>query len=340
MKAVLYELATDTFSLPENATIPIPGPEEIRVKVLATSLNPVDAKVKYWKASLAPSITHITLGLDVCGIVDEVGSDVNNFDKGDYVLYHGRMLTQNGGFAEYAIHDAFTTVNLGKSLSLDPVVLAATPCAAWTAYRALFDKLRVPAIAASSTASVQDDRTLCVIGASGGVGSFAVQLARLAGVKRVIGVCSTKNLEHVRHLGAHDVIDYKQESSIHEALQRLTNGEGIEMILDCVGSETTNDAIRSLKYDGMVCPIVSFAEGDLTGFLMSYVYCQISLGAAHRRGLDARKRLIAVGNLVTELVIQGKLQVPVTKVIGLEEVPSTLSEMISANNTGKIVLRL
>lgn len=335
MKALLYELSTDLFSIQENVTIPIPGSDEIRVKVLATSLNPVDAKVFWWKGSIPAGITHTTLGLDVCGIVDEVGSNVTGFEKGDYVLYHGRMLTQHGGFAEYAIHDALTTVNFGKTLPMDPVVLAATPCAAWTAYRALFDKLRIPKIGSSEV----DERTLCVTGASGGVGTFAVQLAKLAGIKNVIGVCSEKNVEFVKSIGVDHVIDYKKES-IHDGIQRITNGEGVDMIIDCVGSETSKDAIRSLKFDGMICPVVSFAEGDLQGFLSSYVYCQISLGAAHRRGLEPRKRLIACGRAVTDLVLQGKLQVPVTKIVSLEEVADTLKAMLAANNTGKIVLKL
>jgi len=207
MKALLYELATDTFTVQENVAIPVPAVDEIRVKCLATALNPVDAKVSRWKGMIPAGITHTTLGLDVCGIVDEIGANVTGFEKGDYVLYHGRMLTTHNGFAEYAIHDALTTINFGKTLpkDLDPVVLAATPCAAWTAYRALFDKLRIQKIGSLET----DDRSLCVTGASGGVGTFAVQLAKLAGIKTVIGVCSEKNIEFVKSIGADHVIDYK-----------------------------------------------------------------------------------------------------------------------------------
>jgi len=90
----------------------------------------------------------------------------------------------------------------------------------------------------------------------------------------------------------------------------------------------------------MICPIVSFAEGDLQGFLSNHVYCQIALGAAHGRGLEPRKRLIACGRIVTDLVLEGKLIVPVTKIVKLEEVADTLKTMLAANNTGKIVLKL
>ncbi len=338
MRASVYNLNSGIWTVVDDCPIPVPGPDEIRVKVAATALNPVDAKVGNWKGMLPPGTENVTLGLDVCGQVDAVGSDVTHITIGDYVLYHGRMMKGNGGFAEYAIHDALTCVMLGKDLPFDPVTLAATPCAAWTAHRALYDKLHLPKI---DEIVQQDDpeKVLCVVGASGGVGCFALQFAKLSGVKRIIAVCSKKNFDHVKKLGATDVIDYHDET-VHDGLQRLTNGEGVDWILDCVGAATTKDAIRSLKFDGLICPIVSFAEGDLNGFLMSHVFCQVSLGAAHGQGLAPRRRLVACGKAVTELVLLGRIEVPVTKVISLEDVGTTLKEMLTANNTGKIVLKM
>jgi NADPH:quinone reductase len=252
------------------------------------------------------------------------------------------MLKQHGGFAEYAIHDALTTIVLGKELPMDPIILAASPCAAWTAYRALYDKFHLHPIPKESTPEnpPNDPRSLCIIGASGGVGSFALQFAKLSGLQTIIAVCSGIHADYVHSLGATHVIDYHQEPSLHEALQRITDDQGVELILDCVGSATVKDAIRSLQYDGMICPIVSFAEGDLFNFLSSHTFCQVSLGAAHGRGLGPRQRLKACGERVTELLLQNRLQVPVTKVISLEEIPDTLKAMLAANNTGKIVLKL
>jgi NADPH:quinone reductase-like Zn-dependent oxidoreductase len=343
MKASVYHLQSGTWTVEENHPLPLPEADEIRVKVLATALNPVDAKVGNWKGMLPPGTENIVLGLDVCGQVDAVGSDVSHIEVGDYVLYHGRMFKGNGGFAEYAIHDALTAIVLGKELPADAILLAATPCAAWTAHRALYDKLHIPRIGATAVTQSADEeeeeKVLCIVGASGGVGCFALQLAKLSGVKRIIAVCSKKNFDQVMKLGATDVIDYREES-IYDGIQRLTNGQGVDWILDCVGAATAKDAIRSLKFDGLICPIVSFAEGDLTGFLMSHVFCQVSLGAAHGQGVGPRKRLLACGKAVTDLVLQGKIEVPVTKVISLEEVGITLQEMLAANNTGKIVLKM
>jgi NADPH:quinone reductase len=270
MKALLYNLETDTFSVNENVPIPEPEEDEIRVKVLATALNPVDAKISTWKFILPPGTTNTVIGLDVCGLVDKIGSAVTTVAVGDYVLYHGRMRKGNGGFAEYAIHDALTTVVLGKTLPMDAVMLAATPCAAWTAHRALFDKLLLPRIGSTpplvNTSEGEVEPSLAVVGASGGVGSFAIQLAALAGLKTIVAVCSNKHEQHVRSLGATHYVDYKADS-IHNGLQLATGGEGVNRILDCVGSDTTKDAIQSLAFDGLVCPIVSTVEGDLQGIV-------------------------------------------------------------------------
>ncbi len=337
MKGLVHNLDSGTWTLELNLPLPIPEADEIRVKVLATALNPVDAKVGNWKGMLPTGTRQVVLGLDVCGQVDAVGSDVSHIEVGDVVLYHGRMLKGNGGFAEYAIHDALTTIVLGKILPSDPAILAATPCAAWTAYRALYDKLHIPRI--GSDCADEKDKALCIVGASGGVGCFALQFAKLSGVKRIIAVCSKKNFDLVKRLGATDVIDYKEER-IHDGIQRLTNGGGVDWILDCVGSATAKDAIQSLNFDGLICPIVSFAEGDLTGFLMNHVFCQVSLGAAHGQGIGPRKRLLSCGKSVTDLVLQGKIEVPLTKRIHLEEIGGMLQEMLAANNTGKIVLEM
>jgi NADPH2:quinone reductase len=229
MQALVYNVADGEFKVTE-VPIPDPEPHEIRVKCIATSLNPVDAKIENWKGMLeAIGVETIHLGLDVCGLVDAVGSEVTTIRVGNIVVYHGNMKKKYGGFAEYAIHDALTTVvvadNADSIESLDPLALAGSPCAAWTAHRALYDKLRVPKVV------TDPDSSIAIIGASGGVGTFALQFSKISGFQRIIAVCSKKNEEYVRSLGATDVIDYRMESSIHEAIQRVTNNEGIDYVL-------------------------------------------------------------------------------------------------------------
>jgi NADPH2:quinone reductase len=198
------------------------------------------------------------LGLDVCGTVDALGEGVSNVAVGDRVLYHGNMHKQHGGFAEYAIHDAETIVVVG-SRDADAIALAASPCAAWTAYRALHDKLGISEQRSDANARLK----LAIVGASGGVGSFAIQFAKLVGVGTIIAVCSKKNEAFVRDLGATHHVDY-HSCDVSTEILKLTDGEGVELAMDCVGSATTKEVVKALKFDGKVIPIVSFAEGDLT----------------------------------------------------------------------------
>lgn len=156
---------------------PEPGEGEVRVKVHAAGLNPADYKFmqrgfRSWNYPFVP-------GLDVAGIIDEIGPGVSDWQVGDAVYYHGN-LSKPGGFAEEAITVARTLAPLPKNISF--VEAAALPCAGWTAYQALHRKLHI-----------EQEQTILIQGGAGGVGGFAVQLAALAGVK-AIATCSQKKL--------------------------------------------------------------------------------------------------------------------------------------------------
>ena len=152
--------------------------DEIRVRVFACALNPVDAKINNWKGGIDASVENIVGGLDVCGEVDAIGAEVTTVAVGQAVLYHGKMFQGKGGFAEYYIHDAFTTVTLDKEKLAEggndlKIQLAASPCAAWTAYQGIYDQLCLP-----ESSAANGEASIAIIGASGGVGSFALQLAK------------------------------------------------------------------------------------------------------------------------------------------------------------------
>ena len=217
-----------------------------------------------------------------------------------------------------------------------------------TAYRALFDKLRV-----------QSDDILLIVGASGGVGSMAIQLAKLLQVKHIIGVCSTKNIPYIKELGAHYAVDYAQES-ITAGVQRVvseiyksidytdynTNEEClVDKILDCIGVVTATESTHLLAYDGVICPIVSVAEIDkaVNPFGRSLGFEQLALGAVHQAkgysGVKHREHMMTIGHKVTQHVINNELQLPILKVIPLELLSVHLIEMLNANTTGKIVLK-
>lgn len=133
------------------------------------------------------------LGLDVAGVVDAVGAEVNDWQAGERVYYHGN-LSKLGGYAEYAIATAIAVAPLPQDVSFAEA--AAIPCAGFTAYHALHRRLHI-----------QPSQCILIHGGAGGVGGFAVQLASFAGLE-VISTCSESNFDYVQQLGAKHLIDY------------------------------------------------------------------------------------------------------------------------------------
>src|SRR3954469_4425784 len=211
MKTLAYDPASDRFSLLEQPP-PIPAEHDVLVRVHACGLNPADAKINLWQRSAPGMKAGWVGGLDVSGEIVALGSAVTSWSVGDRVLYHGDMFRPHGGFAELAIQDARILV---AHPAVAPELAASTPCSAWTAWRALVDKLHA-----------SNNDSIFIAGGAGGVGSFALQIARLLGVRRLITTASAANHEYVRSLGATDAIDYHDGEVIAQVLA-LTNGEGV-----------------------------------------------------------------------------------------------------------------
>ncbi|MCX5497161.1 zinc-binding alcohol dehydrogenase family protein [Kaistia dalseonensis] len=175
---------------------PQPGPRDLRVKVEAVSVNPVDVKVRAGGDQADPRV----LGFDAAGIVDAVGSEVTLFKPGDAVFYAG-SITRPGTNSEYHLVDERIVGR--KPKTLDFAEAAAIPLTAITAYELLFDRIGVRKGAGSDT------RSLLILGAAGGVGSIAIQLARTLTDLTVIGTASrTDSAEWARSLGAHHIVDH------------------------------------------------------------------------------------------------------------------------------------
>lgn len=220
----------DTLQLVEMEK-PVPADDEILVRVRAAAVNPLDWHymrgtpyvMRLGTGLRKPKVTR--LGVDFAGTVEAVGSGVTRFKPGDAVFGGA-----DGAFADYV------TVREDGSVVLKPPGIsfeeaAAVPIAAVTALQALRD-----------AGGVQRDDAVLINGASGGVGTFAVQLARHFGAN-VTGVCSTRNQELVRSLGAELVVDYTKEDFTERA-------ERYDLILDMVGNRDLSDLRRAMKPDG------------------------------------------------------------------------------------------
>jgi NADPH:quinone reductase-like Zn-dependent oxidoreductase len=204
--------------------------DRVMIKVHSASVNALDYLYRkgYLPTRLENGLTkpkNSILGIDVAGTIEAVGKNVQKFKVGDHVF--GSCF---GSHAEYVSPREKFLSHMPKNVTFEEA--AAIPCAAQTALQALRD-----------VAQVKQGQRVLIYGASGGVGHFAVQLARYFGAE-VTAVCSTSNLEWVKELGAHHVIDYSKEDF-------LDNGKKYDVILDAVGKRTFFSCLRSLTENGV-----------------------------------------------------------------------------------------
>jgi len=218
----------------EDAPRPIPGKDDVLIRVYATTVNPFDCAVRagytteYFKYTFP-----LILGTDVSGVIEEVGSGVNSFSPGDEV-YTRAGVTRDGAYAEYAL--ALAADVTAKPKSLDHIHSAALPHVTLTAWEALYE-----------LANLRKDQTVLIHAAAGGVGHMAVQLAKLRGAK-VIGTASM-HFDKLRSLGVDQAINYATtpfESIAHD----------VDVVLDTIGGDTQLRSWPTLKYDGTLVSTV------------------------------------------------------------------------------------
>jgi NADPH2:quinone reductase len=322
MKALVLDGpgAPDTLYTTE-ITQPEPSAGEVRVKVHAVGLNPVDYKLA---ASGFPGWDYpVVLGLDVAGVIDRVGHDVEDWQVGDPVYYHGD-LTKSGGYGQYAIAPAHVISWLPDGLSY--VAAAALPCAGFTAYQAVHRKL-----------NVQAGKTILIHGGAGGVGGFAVQLCKLANVN-VIATCSRHNFNFVKDLGASEVVDYKG-NSVAEAVNEITKGRGVDYILDTVGSDNATASLELLAFNGGIACVAGLPDLQaIEPFSKGISVHEVTLGGAYRsEDYAAQENLAKIGMEFGALASKGLIKPMVEETIELEDVPDALIRLSMRHVRGKIV---
>jgi len=326
MKAITYQKARDAFTLSELKVPEIEQPFDVLVKVHAVGLNPVDAKIHLWHGMGLDMDDNFVTGLDVSGEIVALGDSVTGWQVGDKVLYHGNMRRAHGGFAEFAIQDSRSLVTHPQTSA---EVAAASPCAAWTAYRALFDKL-----------SADKRSSVFIAGGAGGVGSFAIQLAKLAGINTIITTASEANHDFLKTLGATHTIDYRQ-GKVAEQVMQITADLGVEIALDCVGGDNDILCASVLGYEGEMVELVNTVnpQNYNNAFLQGLSFHQLSLGSGHVNSAAGRATLFDSGTKVSALLSDGSLQVPELTVISMEQIGDALMKMRDQRTVGKIVAK-
>lgn len=220
---------------------PAATPGQVVVQVGYASVNPADWKSREgWLAQYFQYQFPFVVGFDAAGVVAELGEGVTGLNVGDRVVTPGNQgLGERGSYAEYVRSAAERVIPLPAGVTLQQA--ATLPTAGMTAWKAVLD-----------LGQAGPGKRVVVNGGAGGTGSFAVQLAKMAGAQ-VAATCSPRNFDYVRALGADHVIDYTA-GPVVEAI-RAWAPDGVDLIVDTVGQGTFVDTIETLKRGGIICPI-------------------------------------------------------------------------------------
>lgn len=303
---------------------PTPEAGELLIKVEAVALNPVDYKVGT-NGNPNWSYPHI-LGVDLVGEVVEVGSSIANIITGSRVAVH-TTLANNGGFAEYAVVDARACAVVPQDVSDEAA--ASILCAGMTAYEAIMQKL-----------NTRDKETILVHAGAGGVGGFAIQLAKKLGLK-VFTTASPENFDWVTSLGADVAIDYNVED-VTERIMELTDGRGVDLILNTVGRDVATADLDRLAFSGQLAYIAGPPDmSNMKGFTLSPSIHEVALGAAHASEDErAIRNLAYMTEELMKLLEAGELNDLVTDVLTFEQLKDGLEQLQTRKVRGKLIVRV
>ncbi len=322
MKAIRYTQygTPDVLKLVETDK-PVPRDGEVLVKIHAASVNALDWHmltadiflVRFGEGLFKPKRSR--LGADMAGVVEAVGNGVTQFKAGDAV-YGDIEPYGSGAFAEYAAVPATGLASMPAGVSFEEA--AALPVAALTALQGLRDVGKIAA----------GERVL-INGASGGVGTYAVQIAKAFGAE-VTAVCSTRNVEQARALGADHVIDYTQEDFTQSGLQ-------YDLILAANGYHSLGDYKRALAPGGIYV---------MAGGKTRQIFDVILLGWWYSRGGDKKLANVMAHSsvpdllVINELVESGKVKPAIDRTYPLEQTADALRYLGEGHARGKIIIKV
>ncbi|HYW37087.1 MAG TPA: NAD(P)-dependent alcohol dehydrogenase [Terriglobales bacterium] len=322
MKAIVYhDYGSPDVLKCEEIEKPTVGDHEVLIKVRAASVNPLDWHfmrgtpyfVRIAAGLRKPKITR--LGVDVAGQVEAVGRNVTQFKPGDEVFGSCR-----GAFAEYVCTSESALVTKPNNVTFEQA--ASAPVAAFTALQGFRDK-----------GQIRPRQKVLINGAAGGVGTLAVQIAKSFGAD-VTGVCSTRNVDMVRSLGADRVIDYTQEDF-------TKRGQRYDLIFDCVGNHSLSACRRVLNPKGIYIavggPSGPWMIGPLARAITALVLSRIVSQKFIMFIARSSKEDLAI---MRELMTTGKVTPVIDKRYRLSEVPEAIRYLEEGHARGKVVITL
>lgn len=292
----------------EDVPVPAAKDDEMLVKIFAAGVNSFDGNLRAGNWAKPPNGTQLPWhpGYDIAGIVEKIGGKVTKFKKGD-AIYAFITILKSGGYAEYAL--AKETDAALKPATISFIEAAGVPSVALTAWQALVDK-----------ANIQSGQTVLIHGGSGGVGMFAIQIAKARGAK-VFATASTANQDFLKQLGADVPIDYKTQKFEDVA-------KDVDVVIDAVGGETLARSYPIVKKGGM---IVALTSGVDKAELQKYGIRGTSLEVQNNGD-----ELGQIGKLIDEK----KIKVVVSETFPLADANKAEAKADIGHTRGKIVLKV
>jgi NADPH2:quinone reductase len=313
---------SDVLELTE-VTDPAPGPSQLLVRVLAAAVNFPDVLMTRGDYQVRPELP-FTPGIEVCGEVVAVGTDVECFDVGERVV--GSTVLPHGGFGELALMDHATT--FPAPVALDD----AEASALYIGYQTGWFGLR-------RRAGLRAGETLLVHAAAGGVGSAAVQLGKAMGA-RVIGVVGgADKADFARRLGADVVVDRTSDDFV-EVVQAETGGRGADVVYDAVGGETYQRSTKCIAFEGRIL-VVGFAGGQIQQARLNHALVKNYSIVGLHWGLYATHdlgSLHACHMSLTTLCDAGAIRPLVSERLALADLPDGLARLAEGRTVGRVVL--
>ena len=308
----------------------VPKPEAIFghviIQVKATSVNPIDTKVRGGAVpAVAPEFPAVLHG-DVAGVVVDVGEGVTEFKAGDEVFgCAGGFKGTGGALAEYMLADAQLLAPKPKNLTMSQA--AALPLVTITAWESLYNR-----------ANVQNGQTVLIHAATGGVGHVAIQLAKLAGAKVFTTASSEEKLSIGKRMGADVAINYR-EQTVDEYVKEHTGGKGFDVVFDTVGGENLDRSFQAAATYGTVLAIAARSSHDLSPLHAKALSLHITFMLLKVMNKEQRQEYGKILREVSNLVEEGKLQPLVDeRTFNFDQVKEAHSLLESNKAIGKIVL--
>ncbi|KAI8364426.1 chaperonin 10-like protein [Blakeslea trispora] len=316
-----YGSPLECFAYNENVLKPsLQSPYQILIRVKAAGTNPVDTKIASGHFSLFPSLPNI-MGADFAGIVEQKGDQVEGFEKGDAVFGSLHMpFSECGSYAEYTVVNILHDSIAKKPPHLSFEQAASAGIAVLTAYQGIVNHQPQTTC-----------RQILVVGASGGVGAYAVQLAKALN-NTVIGICSGKNVPFVQQMGADLVVDYMDQRAFDDF--RQTYQGQLDLVFDCVGGNRYHELLDPLLNDqGLYSSAVIEANHALTKPSFARHPYAIVLSLPHQ---DFRTR---IAPLFESGQLSGMVQ-DQENIIPLREGHKAHLKLVTHRTVGKIVLQI